>query len=149
MIPTFLILAVFVGLGLAAFDLLAAVGGRETTTWSVLTYVWIGLWGGLGGMVSFAQKVKAGQARWLNLGELFGEIFISAFVGIVTGLLCEAASIGQSMTWALVAVSGHAGGRAIFWGERVLQKVAEKQFGVSVGDVQGATPQRGTPADGS
>lgn len=150
MIPAFVILAVAFAFGLAAFDLFASTGSNEQGIWSLLTYVWMGLWAALGGVLSFAQKVKAGQARWINLGELIGEIFTSAFVGVVTGLLCEAAKFPSAATWALVAVSGHAGGRAIFWLERLMQKMIEKNFGVSLPPIANATeaqPKQGTAGD--
>lgn len=134
--PVFVLLLVaFVG-AIAAFDLFAQTSGAEKTAWSLLTYVWIGAWAALGGLVSFQQKVKAGTTRWLNIGELAGELCTSAFIGIITGLLCEYASFPAPLTWALVGVSGHAGGRGIFWLERFLQKMAEKNFGVSLPDVQ-------------
>lgn len=128
-----LMLVVFV-LAIAAVDGFAAPGNSDKTAWSLLTYIWIGSWAALGGLVSFQQKVKAGQTRWLNIGELTGELGTSAFIGIVTGLLCEYANFPAALTWALVGVSGHAGGRGIFWLERFLQKKAESTFGVSVPD---------------
>jgi hypothetical protein len=145
MIPTFLILVVAIAMCLAAVDLFAATGAGEAGAWSLVTYGWIALWGALAGVVSFAQKVRAGTTRWLNLGELFGEVFISAFVGIITGLLCEAAKFPTPLTWALVGITGHAGGRGIFWLERLLQRVAEKNFGVSLPTAP--DPQPGTPGD--
>lgn len=132
--PIFILLLIGFGVALAAFDLFAQTGGATKPAWSFLTYVWIGAWAALGGLVSFQQKVKAGQARWLNIGELMGELGTSAFVGILTGLFCEYAAFSGPLTWALVGVTGHAGGRAIFWLERFLQKMAEKNFGVNVPD---------------
>lgn len=98
---------------------------------AALTYVWIGLWGALAGLVSFYQKVQQRQTRWFNIGELVGELGTSAFVGVVTGLLCDAAGFAPGFTWALVAITGHAGGRAVFWLERVLQKLIEKKLEIS------------------
>lgn len=141
MIPTFVVLLIAFVFALAAFDIFAQTGAAaDRGAWSLATYIWIGMWAALGGLVSFGQKVRAGQTRWLNLGELAGELFTSAFVGIVTGLLCEAANFPQAFTWALVGVSGHAGGRAIFWLEKLLQRVAEKHFGVTVPTLPQASP---------
>lgn len=117
---------------IAAFDIFAASSAADKTAWSILTYVWIGAWAAIGGLVSFQQKVKAGQTRWLNIGELAGELGTSAFIGVITGLLCEYANFNPALTWALVGVAGHAGGRGIFWLERFLQKMAETKFGVTV-----------------
>lgn len=133
--PIFILLLIAFVLAIAAFDLFAQPGAAaDKTAWSLLTYVWIGAWAALGGLVSFQQKVKAGSTRWLNIGELAGELCTSAFIGIITGLLCEYAGFPAALTWALVGVSGHAGGRGIFWLEKFLQKLAESKFGVSVPD---------------
>ena len=95
-------------------------------------YVWVAIWGAVGGLVSFYQKVRTGSTRWLNINELIGEIMTSAFVGLGTGLLCVAAGAPAALTYALVGVTGHMGGRAIFWAEKALQQWAEKRFGVHV-----------------
>ena len=97
-------------------------------------YVWVAIWGAIGGLVSFYQKVRAGKARWLNINELIGEIMTSAFVGLGTGLLCVSAGAPAPLTYALVGITGHMGGRAIFWAEKALQQWAENKFGVSVAD---------------
>lgn len=100
----------------------------DFATWTL--WVWLGLWGAVGGVVSFYRKVKAGAARWLNLNELIGEIGTSAFVGVITGMLCTWASAPAALTFALVGITGHMGGRAIFWAEGALQRWAEKRLGL-------------------
>lgn len=152
MMGTFLALVVVFVVALVAFDVFAQTGEPARDSWPVLTYLWIAVWASVGGVISFWQKVRAGQARWFNVGELLGEMATSAFVGLITGLLCEAGKFPAPLTWALVGITGHAGGRAIFWLERMLQKVAEKQFGVSVGPIptpaaSAPVARQGTPAD--
>jgi len=97
---------------------------------ALLTYAWLVLMGMVGGLVSFYQKVKTGAARWLNISELIGEMFTSGFVGFVTGLLCQAAEFSVPLTFALVGITGHMGGRAIFFVEHVGQGWVAKRMGV-------------------
>jgi hypothetical protein len=133
MMPIVVVLIIAFACALAAFDIFAQTATvSEKGAWPIVTYIWVGMWGALGGLVSFAQKVKGGQARWVNLSELLGELFISGFVGILTGLFCEAANFPNALTWGLVGLSGHAGGRAMFFAEQIFTKVAEKHFGVKL-----------------
>lgn len=104
---------------------------KDPNNWSWLTYALLALWAAIGGLVSFRQKVVAGAARWLNLTELVGELATSAFVGLITGLICQWAGTPTPLTFALVGIAGHAGGRAIFWAEKVAQAFAEKKLGVT------------------
>ena len=69
---------------------------------------------GAGGLVSFYQKVKAGQARAFNISELVGEIVVSGFVGLVTYAVCKGLEVNEYLTIAGVAITGHMGTRAIF-----------------------------------
>ena len=94
---------------------------KDPTTYSILTYAWVVGLSCLGGIVSFARKIRAGQARPYNLMEFFGEIMTSAFVGIITFYLCEAAALDTLMTAVFVGVSGHMGTRAIYMLERFAQ----------------------------
>ena len=111
-----------------AFAQAVKAGFPDVSTFSA--YAWVALWGMLGGLVSFYRKVKNGTARWLNVNELVGELTTSAFVGIITGLLCDAAGAPPSLTFALVGITGHMGGRAIFWFETAAQRAAEKRLGI-------------------
>lgn len=126
LLPAFLILMA------ASGDALAQVGSRHVDLASAMTYAWLVIMGVIGGLVSFYQKVKAGATRWLNINELIGELFTSGFVGLVTGLLCEAGEFSLPLTFALVGITGHMGGRAIFVAERLGQKWAEKKLGIAV-----------------
>lgn len=103
-------------------------------------YVWLGAFAVLGGLVNFARKVKAGTSRWLNINELIGEIVTSGFVGVVTGLLLTAVNAPAALTFAAAGVTGHMGGRAIFWLEQAAQKLVESKFGIKVDDPEATTP---------
>jgi hypothetical protein len=70
--------------------------------------------GGLGGFVAFWQKLKDGSVRVFNVVEFIGELCTSAFTGILTYYLCEAAHFSAFLTAALVVISRHMGNRALF-----------------------------------
>lgn len=110
------------------------VAGEPITLSTLYTYLWVGFWASLGGAVSFYQKVKAKSARWFNFGELIGELATSAFAGIVTGMLCIAAGAHPALTFGLAGITGHMGGRAIFWLEKLAQAYLEKKLGVSTAE---------------
>jgi uncharacterized membrane protein (DUF4010 family) len=80
-----------------------------------------------GGAVSFYQKVKAGKVRAFNVTEFIGEIFTSAFVGLVTFWICKYYGVGEYMTAAAVAITGHMGARAIFLAEQFIERRAGKE----------------------
>lgn len=86
------------------------------------TWAWVIVLSSLGGAVNFYQKLKQGSARPFNFAELLGEIVGSAFVGIITFLLCKNSGFNELITAALVAITGHMGSRAMMLFERVLEK---------------------------
>lgn len=89
-----------------------------------LTYSWVLILSLLGGVVNFFSKVRVGATRIFNLAELIGELLTSAFAGMITFYLCEWSGIAPLLTAALVGVSGHMGGRALF----LIERWAEKRF---------------------
>lgn len=95
---------------------------KDPTSYTLITYAWVLALSCLGGATSFAAKVRTGMARWFNLTELLGELFTSAFAGVITFYLCEAAQFHGLMTAALVGIAGHMGSRAIFVMERFFEQ---------------------------
>ncbi|MDE2441395.1 MAG: phage holin family protein [Betaproteobacteria bacterium] len=87
---------------------------KDPTTFSMLTYAWVFALSAWGGAVNFVRKVRNGSARPFNVMELVGELMTSAFAGIITFWLCNAADIQPLITAALVGISGHMGSRAIY-----------------------------------
>jgi tellurite resistance protein TehA-like permease len=75
-------------------------------------YVWFVVLAAWGGTVNYIRRVKKNETKF-NVYELVGEWSISAFAGVVTALICQEMNISQLMTYALVAISGHLGGRSI------------------------------------
>ncbi len=83
----------------------------------------------LGGLVSFAAKVKAGSVSAFNVMHLVGELTTSAFAGLMCFWLAEAAGLPQLVTVCLVGVSGHMGARAI----AIFEQWAQRRLGVHPG----------------
>lgn len=84
-----------------------------------LGWIWLmilALWGGTVNYISRTRKEKTP----FSLVELIGEWTIAGFAGVITGLICMEYQVSQYLTFAAVAISGHAGGRAIFMFERYL-----------------------------
>lgn len=111
---------------MTALHLTADMPEKDPTTYSILTYAWVGLISFWGGLVSFLRKVKAGEARPTNLVEMIGEMVTSGFVGALTFLAAEASDIAPLWTAVLVGITGHMGARALFIGERMLIKILER-----------------------
>ena len=79
----------------------------------------------MGGVVSFYQKVKAGNARAVNITELLGEMVTSAAVGVICFWICKGYGVNEYLTAAGVAISGHMGARAIFLAEQWIESKAK------------------------
>lgn len=80
---------------------------------AILTWVWILGLSALGGIVSFAQKIKAGHARAWNFTELIGEIATSGLAGIITANLADSINAPASLKYALVGIVAHMGSRGL------------------------------------
>lgn len=101
---------------------------KDPTAYPLITYVWVILMAAWGGLVSFVRKRREGVVRAFNVTELIGELFTSAFVGIVTFLLCEWSGVPPLLTAAFVGITGHMGSRALFmfehWAEARFRAIA-------------------------
>lgn len=78
-----------------------------------LGYIWfivLALWGGT---VNYLSRIRKGSMAF-SFAELVGEWSISGFTGIITAYICAEMQFSFYMTAALVAISGHMGGRALF-----------------------------------
>lgn len=84
----------------------------------------------LGGFVRWFYAVKKGEAAMYDIRILIGELFTSAFIGILTFWACEALRMDLLYTAALCGLTGHMGISLLVWAERVLKKRVEKHFGV-------------------
>lgn len=99
---------------------------KTLTDYPLGTWLWVvglSIWGGV---VSWVQKVRKGDARWFNLVEFVGELAVCSFTGVVTFLLCAQAGFDDLLTAALVAISSHMGTRGLY----TLEQFVSKKFGL-------------------
>jgi hypothetical protein len=94
---------------------------KDPSTYGLITYLWVIGLSAWGGLVNFYRNVASGKTRALNFIELIGELATSAFAGLITFWLCEAAQFNPLVTAALVGISGHMGSRALYQLERWAQ----------------------------
>ena len=95
---------------------------KDPSTYSWLTYTWVLLLSAWGGAVSFFNRVKNGDSRPTNFMEFIGELITSAFTGVITFYLCEAAHIPPLWTAVMVGICGHMGTRALYQLEKIVQR---------------------------
>ena len=91
----------------------------SVTQW--ISYCWVVIIAAWGGIVSYFHKIDKHKIPF-NLIKFIAEIATSAFVGVITFLLCDAANLSWELTAAFVGVSGHMGTRALF----IIEKKYEK-----------------------
>lgn len=84
-----------------------------------LGWIWLLILAAWGGTVNYISRTRKEKTPF-SLVELIGEWTIAGFAGVITGLICMEYQVSQYLTFAAVAISGHAGGRAIFMFERYL-----------------------------
>ena len=84
----------------------------------------------LGGFVRWYNAVRRGESAVYDLRTLVGELFTSAFMGILTFWACEAMNVQPLITAAMAGMAGHAGVSGLLWAERVLKRFFERRYGV-------------------
>jgi hypothetical protein len=84
----------------------------------------------LGGFVRWYNAVRRGQSVAYDLRILVGELFTSAFIGILVFWGCEAMGVQPLVTAALAGMAGHAGVSGLMWAERLLKRFFERKYGV-------------------
>jgi hypothetical protein len=89
---------------------------------SIMTFAWVCFLSMWGGIASYIRKIKQGITKKFSFYELIGEMVISSFVGVITFFLCQTSNLDQTITAALVGLSGHMGSRAIYFIELFLRK---------------------------
>lgn len=77
-----------------------------------LAWLWMILLAAWGGAVRYLAGLR-GRRSLFSFSELFIEMFVSAFIGLVTWFLCSSANFSEYFTATSVAVTGHMGTRAI------------------------------------
>ena len=76
------------------------------------------------------NAVRRGQSVAYDLRILVGELFTSAFIGILVFWGCEAMGVQPLVTAALAGMAGHAGVSGLMWAERLLKRFFERKYGV-------------------
>ena len=92
-----------------------------------LTWIWILGLSAWGGAVSYFHHMDK-HGLPFSLMRLAMDVFTSAFVGVLTYLLCHEAGISDGVTAAMVGISGHMGTRALF----VLERKYEQFFAAAI-----------------
>jgi len=85
----------------------------------------------LGGFVRWYNAVRQGESAAYDLRTLVGELFTSAFIGILTFWACEAMNVQPLVTAALAGMAGHAGVSGLLWAERIMKRFFEHKYGIS------------------
>ena len=85
----------------------------------------------LGGFVRWYNAVRRGESAAYDLRTLVGELFTSAFMGILTFWACEAMNVQPLITAAMAGMAGHAGVSGLLWAERIMKRFFEHKYGIS------------------
>jgi uncharacterized membrane protein len=83
-----------------------------------------------GGVVAWIRKVRAGEYPAWSLGQLVGEMCISAFAGLLTFWGCEWMQVPQILTASMAGIAGLASSKFLSIAEAAAQRVVEKRLGV-------------------
>lgn len=102
---------------------------KDPTTYELITYGWVFLVASWGGVVNYIRKRREGIINFFSITEFIGELVTSAFSGLVTFFLCEAAHLHPMLSAAFIAISGHMGSRALFMIEKYMQDKFHNKIG--------------------
>lgn len=102
---------------------------KDPNTYWTLTYLWVLLLAGVGGLVRFIRELNQATTpkplKFIFL-KLVGELIVSSFAGVVTFLLCQAMDIDLLWSAVATAVAGHMGGNAIDTITKIIKYKAKK-----------------------
>lgn len=82
----------------------------------------------LGGFVSWWSRVRRGEIPVYSVHHLIGELFTSAFAGLLCFYICESIHLPGLLTIAFTGVAGHMGTRAI----TMFEGYMSRRFGTSL-----------------
>lgn len=86
-----------------------------------------------GGIVAWIRKVRTGEYQPWSLGQLIGEMAISAFAGLLCFWGCEYLALPQLLTASLAGISGLASSKLLATAEAWAQRMFEKRLGMDHG----------------
>jgi hypothetical protein len=102
-------------------------GNGQDPGW--VAYMLILLMAAWGGLINYLSRIRKAAIPF-DIGELILEMFISAFAGIVIGLIAIAFNLNLYLVLAMVGIGGHAGGRTVFlldrWWNRKLTSISKQ-----------------------
>lgn len=104
---------------------------KDPTTYTALTYLWVGLLASGGGLVKFIRRLneqEKPQNLWLVFAKLAGELIVSGFAGLITFYLFEHLNVSPLLTAVCVGISGYMGGNFIDLVSNKLEKFITKKF---------------------
>lgn len=87
-----------------------------------------------GGIVAWIRKVRTGDYPAWSLGQLVGEMTISAFAGLLVFWGGEYGGLPQLLTASLAGIAGMASSKFLTMAENFAQRVIEKRLGINAGD---------------
>lgn len=93
-------------------------GGSDANYITLVMMVVLSLWGGL---VNYLGRIKSGVVKRFNLVELIGEFTISSFAGLLVGFIAIAFDVNPYVSLALAGVAGHAGGRTVYFLDKIFE----------------------------
>jgi hypothetical protein len=96
---------------------------KDVFSYSWLTYLWVVGLSAWGGVVSWLRKKEFGQTWRQTAAQVAIEMIVSTFVGLITFVLCHIAELSLLWTIVLVAISGHAGAKALTQYETFLERL--------------------------
>lgn len=91
-------------------------GGGDFNWFAALMMVVLSLWGGV---VNYLGRFKAGVVKRFNVFELLVELAICSFAGVTIGFVALSFDVNPLMSYALAAIAGHAGGRTVYFVDKI------------------------------
>jgi hypothetical protein len=101
------------------FSNLPSGGGGDVNWFAVVMIFILSLWGGL---VNYLLRLKSGIVKIFNFFELFCELIISSFAGLLVGLIAIACNVDPLITLSLAGLAGNAGVRTVYFLDKIYKK---------------------------
>ncbi len=105
---------------------------KNSLDYQVFAYAWVIFLSVWGGAASYVRRVRSMTHPRYSIFEFFGECCISAFVGLLTFFLCQAADLSLMLTACFIGISSHMGSRALLIGEQVLERWVKNRLGIEL-----------------
>lgn len=97
---------------------------KDPMNWSIGTWLFVFAVASGGGVINWLAHAKARHPRRFSVIELLGEVFTSAFVGVLVFMLFASYDQPTAVCAAAAGVSGHMATRLLF----LIENQVHKQF---------------------